>query len=600
MSLDKIQRLTRRLFAPVAHYPKSFIALTILGFLSTLLYAAIAPGHIIKLLVFAFVQSTAWSYLWCAILSLIKSSRITKTVNIIVLAVYSFIALADTATVATTGVPISIDELNLFSETTLGESKGFFQQYLSGRAILLITIAAAIVILPLFAVGGCKKLAAKHPAGKPAVRVLTLCFVIFGWIRVFSFAPLFMIDDYSEFLVWESEPRFDNPELSYYNQIRLADATDKVICYSKELHLQNGEYTRWEETQRNALEQPCTAASDREFNIIVIIGESFIRRHSSLYGYHLPTDPRMKAEADSGRVAIFTDMISPANFTTYSVRNLLSLNDLTNGQRWADGVYFPLLMRQSGRSVYHYDNQTSKLGYDAGISRLFYNDINLLHTYNMVSDSCFTYDGEFVDYLERKFYPQEAPRQKLVIYHLEGQHFPAAARYPGDGPFDMTDIPASHPWMTPEARREVAEYDNATRYTDSIVGRILDRYKSSPSIVVYFSDHGEDIWDLAPTGSRNKPNPSDAAWIDRQFHIPFFVWMSDSFQGSYPGLAAAIRKGAARPGSLDHLGQMVIGLAGIHSPYYNPKLDITSPQYDVTVRKTAEGYLISSDELTFP
>ena len=170
-----------------------------------------------------------------------------------------------------------------------------------------------------------------------------------------------------------------------------------------------------------------------------------------------------------------------------------------------------------------------------------------------------------------------------------GQHFPASARFPGAGKFTADDIVSDKPWMNPERRQEVADYDNATLYNDSVVGAIIDRWRDSPSVAIYLSDHGEDIWDLAPMEARNKQMPDDPEWIDRQYHIPFFVWMSDSFRELYPEISERIAGAKNRSGSLDNLGQMIVGICGISTPYYKPERDMTSPRFVPVKRVSVDG-----------
>ncbi|MDE5801290.1 MAG: sulfatase-like hydrolase/transferase, partial [Paramuribaculum sp.] len=161
----------------------------------------------------------------------------------------------------------------------------------------------------------------------------------------------------------------------------------------------------------------------------------------------------------------------------------------------------------------------------------------------------------------------------LVIYHLKGQHFPASARYKGALHFTARDITVERPWLTEERRAEVADYDNATLYNDSVVAAIAARYAQAPTVMLYFSDHGEDCWDLAPMAARNKQMPDDPAWVERQFSVPFFVWMSPEFMERYPQLVQRLRGAAGKPFSLGDLGQMVLGLCGVETPYYDPALD---------------------------
>lgn len=48
---------------------------------------------------------------------------------------------------------------------------------------------------------------------------------------------------------------------------------------------------------------------------VLILGESYNKHHAALYGYPLPTTPRLSQEEAAGRLYPFTDVVSPANFT---------------------------------------------------------------------------------------------------------------------------------------------------------------------------------------------------------------------------------------------------------------------------------------------
>ena len=51
-------------------------------------------------------------------------------------------------------------------------------------------------------------------------------------------------------------------------------------------------------------------------DLVLVIGESYNKWHSSLYGYGLDTSPLMQAERDRGLLTVFTDAISPYNLTS--------------------------------------------------------------------------------------------------------------------------------------------------------------------------------------------------------------------------------------------------------------------------------------------
>ena len=74
---------------------------------------------------------------------------------------------------------------------------------------------------------------------------------------------------------------------------------------------------------------------------------------------------------------------------------------------------------------------------------------------------------------------------------IRDSRFPAEAGY-----FTADSIPeysTSGLRRSRDERRIVADYDNAVRYNDRVVGEILDRCRTRDAVVVYLSDHGEDV-----------------------------------------------------------------------------------------------------------
>lgn len=59
-------------------------------------------------------------------------------------------------------------------------------------------------------------------------------------------------------------------------------------------------------------------------HIVLIIGESYNKHHSTLYGYHLPTTPLQQQRRDEGRLFVFQDAVSPWNITSNVLLDLFS------------------------------------------------------------------------------------------------------------------------------------------------------------------------------------------------------------------------------------------------------------------------------------
>ena len=74
--------------------------------------------------------------------------------------------------------------------------------------------------------------------------------------------------------------------------------------------------TKLADTQDDVRVEGCSYVSD---NIILIIGESYIKDHAQLYGYGKETTPRQVARtelSEKGHLLSFIDVISPSNLTS--------------------------------------------------------------------------------------------------------------------------------------------------------------------------------------------------------------------------------------------------------------------------------------------
>ena len=58
-------------------------------------------------------------------------------------------------------------------------------------------------------------------------------------------------------------------------------------------------------------------------------------------------------------------------------------------------------------------------------------------------------------------------------------------------------------WLTEEMRDDIAHYDNATRYNDHVLEQIIRLYEGQRTVVVYLSDHGEEVYDYRASSGRD-------------------------------------------------------------------------------------------------
>ena len=330
---------------------------------------------------------------------------------------------------------------------------------------------------------------------------------------------------------------------------------------------------------------------DDSCNVILVIGESFIKNHSSLYGYYLKTNPRLEKEKDSGRLFVFTNVITSIANTSTSVRNMLSCNSIGNGEKWYEYPYFPAIFKQTGYKVYFWDNQfkpTSNASYDFSLNAYIHGNKIVELSYDAEQGQVSMLDEELVDHFVEHCKTNPLERLNFAIFHLQGQHFAPKNRYPHNGEFDLfksSDIKRKETWLTERKKQKIAEYDNCTLYNDSVIYKILELYKCENTIVVYLSDHSETVYDVGDyTGRRLDLTSKDPQLIHQFNDIPFVVWCSDLYMKKHPDIVYALQQSTSKPMMADNLCHMLMRLGGIKSNYYNKDRDILSETYSCPPR----------------
>ena len=324
-------------------------------------------------------------------------------------------------------------------------------------------------------------------------------------------------------------------------------------------------------------------------DIVVVIGESYNKHHASLYGYRKRTTPQLDRLRRKGELTVFDDVVTPWNLTSNAFKSFLSTHSADTPGTWADGVLFPLLFRRAGFKVAFVTNQFYKSVSQGSIDfngSFFLNDP---HLDNLCFDFRNTFrsrDDRSITQLLKDYTPG---RRNLYLLHLWGQHMEYDRRYPAKFAFFQPDD-YDRPDLDALQRQIIAHYDNATRYNDGVVADIVRHFRRRDVLLIYFADHGEEVYDdgVNRYGRVHSDTPS-AEVIRHEYEVPFVIWTSPTFQRRHPEVAARIRAARHRPFSHDDLPHLLLGLAGIATPHYDPTRDPLTNEFVVRKRWLREG-----------
>ena len=334
-------------------------------------------------------------------------------------------------------------------------------------------------------------------------------------------------------------------------------------------------------------------------DIVLVIGESYNKHHSQLYGYDKPTTPRQLAMAEEGSLVPFSDVVSSWNLTSFVFKHMLSLWAVGDSGAWCDQPLFPEVFRRAGYHVTFLTNQFLPKAKEAVFDfsgGFFLSDPVISHRlFDERNTRLYHYDGDLVK--EELSATKKSPStlhpspstNTLTIIHLMGSHVDYSARYPKTFR-QFAPQQYDRPELLPKQRQTLAHYDNSLLYNDSVVTAITNHFATKDALVIYMADHGEEVFDSEPYVSGRLHNADiDYRLARNEMEIPFWIWGSPQYIENHPYGWLAIQAAKDRPLMTDALPHLLLYLAGIATPLYRSELNVISPDYNVNRPRILKG-----------
>lgn len=324
-------------------------------------------------------------------------------------------------------------------------------------------------------------------------------------------------------------------------------------------------------------------------NVILILGESFNKYHSSLYGYKLPTNPALESERNN--LYIMTDVVSPHNATSKCLRKLFSFSSQDNDIYWANTPLFPALFKAVGYNVTLLSNQESNECSNSlwsSINNSLVSEKTIPYLYNYINSRVYDFDMELVEECESRLVAIETNQPQFIIFHLNGQHVNYKDRYPtSDAVFSLKDYKARTD-LNDSQKEVVMHYDNATRYNDKVVASIIDLFRNEDAIIIYLSDHSDEVYDYRNHYGRSHEPIIIKRRAKHQYEIPFMIWVSDKYKDNHPVLIDKIATSVDRPFMTDDLPHLMLELAGINCEWFEPSRSLINDKYNINRKRLLE------------
>ncbi|WP_439844332.1 phosphoethanolamine transferase [Aeromonas veronii] len=305
--------------------------------------------------------------------------------------------------------------------------------------------------------------------------------------------------------------------------------------------------------------------------MFLVVGETARSQNYSLNGYGKATNSFTAKEQG---VVSFRDVRSCGTATAVSVPCMFSnltrrgYDDQLASSR--DGLLD--VLQHAGVSVLWKEND----GGCKGVCRNVPTIEILPKSYPALCQGESCYDEVLLEGLDQQIAGMKG--NKLVAFHLMGSHGPTYfRRYPASERVFMPDCPRSD--IENCSNEELVNtYDNTIRYTDKVVGLLIDKLKSLESQydvgLVYLSDHGESLgaMGLYLHGTPYKFAPDD------QTRVPLLTWFSPQLQADRQlDMGCLAAEASSQRFSHDNLFHSMLGIMDVQTSVYDNKLDLFKP-----------------------
>ena len=112
-------------------------------------------------------------------------------------------------------------------------------------------------------------------------------------------------------------------------------------------------------------------------------------------------------------------------------------------------------------------------------------------------------------------------------------------------------------------------------YNDYVVNEIINKFKNENATVIYFSDHGEEIYEERDYMGHGGMTP----YLKYQVEIPFMIWMSQSYKEFNSQIVNSIKKNLDRPYTTNDVSHTILDMAGIKFSQFVPERSIVNDAF---------------------
>jgi len=310
---------------------------------------------------------------------------------------------------------------------------------------------------------------------------------------------------------------------------------------------------------------------------VMVIGESLNKNNMGIYKHFRNTTPNQLKQVENDNLIVFNNAFSNSGNTEQCLSYALTETNQYNGKNFLNSLSFVNVFNKAKFNTTWISTQGVLNGHNTIVSALARSSKKLIDLTGSVKTELKLstyYDENVIAELKKSI---SNDKNNLIVIHIYGNHYRYKDRYPKE----FRKFKMAKPYLIGTNKDYIlgdySEYDNNVYYNDYVVSKVLDivkKYKGV-SAFMYMSDHSEDI--VRHRGHTAREDGFNLAMTQ----IPLTAWLSPEYKKRYPNTAKALISHKDSLFSNDMLYETLIGLAHIKTDRYNPKYDLSSPEYEL-------------------
>lgn len=491
--------------------------------------------------------------------------KLRRVLQFCLITLFTIVFLTDVFLLYKFGVPLNPDTLQILLGTNPLTAKAFLQEYVANIKILGSLAAFVLVLVAL--IFGLKRFLATRSDERLKRLFVELIIILFFPIVLCFCATLSILLNVVNNLFLNTTTWYTAREIQSLVRVAPIGSEEKFFA-EMDKHLET--------------EKIISDTSDIPF-VVFVLGESTDRNHMQLYGYRLPTTPHLSSRYERGEIFRLSDTIACANHTSLAMSRIFTFAEKEDPKDyWYLKANLFDIVRRAGYHTIWLSNQ-SPLGLWGNFDKYFSarcDEKFFIESEDKIAKQR-QVDGVLLPVLD-EFLAASNFEKNFYIIHLYGTHEPFKERYPAE----FEKFSADDENKSEELWRQItAEYDNAVLYNDFIVDEIIQRFEDKNAVLIYISDHGEEVYDGRDFFGHSVEEDGNVHMIE----IPALVWASKEFREHYLEKNSALNAALDRPYRTDYLIHTLLDIMDIHTTSFDETKSIINEKFDSTRPRLYNG-----------